>query len=143
MLLSFVQTSTLAQFHFGGAAQNHSLATPILTGPRAGHHQNSPINPQAINPVTACPIPHQHAKNVSTHCLLPGRYSKNTVVSKIKFPPAPKPTRAMKNPSAPQLLMAPAMTADKEQMNSVTLKANRRPMMSAERPQKMAPLLEC
>lgn len=93
-----------------------------------------------MNPVTACPIPHQHARNVNTHCLFPGKYSKNTVVSRIRFPPAPKPTRLMKSPSAPQLVMAPAITADMEHTNSVTLNAYRRPMISAERPQNMAPL---
>lgn len=100
---------------------------------------DSPKKPQAINPVMACPSPHQHAKNVNTHCFSLGKYSKKTVVSMIKFPPAPKPTRAIKRPSAGQLGIAPATMVAEEQINSEILKAYRRPTISADKPQKMAP----
>jgi hypothetical protein len=84
------------------------------------------------------PRPHQAASQVRTHCLSDGRYSRNTAVSRIKLPPPPNPTMAMKNASDCQLGAAPAAIPDIEQMNNETLKAKRLPMMSALNPQKRA-----
>lgn len=61
-------------------------------------------------------------------------------MSSIRFPPPPNPTRAMKNPSAPQLGMPPATMAEAEQTNSEMLNACRRPTTSADRPQNTAPV---
>lgn len=72
--------------------------------------------------------------------MLDGRYSKNTVVSKIRFPPPPNADRATNSPSTGQLGAAPAAIAKMEHMRSEVLKAVRRPMMSAVRPQKSAPI---
>lgn len=154
MLFSFVHVSTDVQFHFSGAATKKSQPSQPNTGTCLSDAPSgrslkcilfkmlvdSPINPQAINPAIACPTPHQHARNVSTHCLSPGRYSRNTVVSKTKFPPPPNPTSAIKNPSEPQLGIPPAAMAAREQTNSDTLKACRRPTTSAEIPQNTAPV---
>ena len=71
---------------------------------------------------------------LSTHCLCDGRYSKNTVVSRIRFPPPPKPNSAMKTPKDAQFGAAPAIVVKIEQMNSDTLKANRLPIISALNP---------
>jgi len=98
------------------------------------------MKPQARNPATACPSPHQHAKKVRTHCFEPGKYSRKTVVSRMRFPPPPKPTSAMKTPRLAQVGMAPEIMADSEHMKSEMLKAKRRPMMSALNPQKRAPV---
>jgi hypothetical protein len=76
---------------------------------------------------------------VTTHCLLPGRNSRNTVVSRTRFPPAPKPIRLMKKPSEGQLGMAPATMVAIQQIMREKLKAWRRPMMSAPRPQNSEP----
>lgn len=97
------------------------------------------MKPQAMNPAIACPRPHHAAKKVSTHCLLPGRYSRNTVVSRIKLPPPPKPTMAMKNDSEGQFGIAPAMIAEVEQRKSEMLNAHFLPTMSALTPQNRAP----
>jgi hypothetical protein len=97
------------------------------------------MKPQAINPAIACPNPHQQARAVRTHCLVDGRYSKNTAVSKIRLPPPPKPINATKNPSDGQLGMAPATIVAIEHIKSEMLKAHRRPIMSAPKPQKRAP----
>jgi hypothetical protein len=56
--------------------------------------------------------------SVTIHCLLPGRYSKKTVVSSTRLPPAPNPLSAMKVPSEAQFGMAPARRAAIEQINS-------------------------
>lgn len=77
---------------------------------------------------------------LKTHCLLLGRYSRKTVVSSIRFPPPPNPIRAIKNArefhdgDAPDAIHAAA------QMNSDVLKANRRPIISAVKPQNKAPI---
>lgn len=62
-----------------------------------------------------------------------------TVVSIIKFPPPPNPSKAMKTAREAQFGAAPAIVANIEHINSETLKANRRPMISALSPQKRAP----
>jgi len=62
-----------------------------------------------------------------------------TVVSMIRLPPPPNPRRAMKTAREAQFGAAPATVANIEHMNSETLKANRRPMISALSPQKRAP----
>lgn len=76
-----------------------------------------------MKPVMACPKPHQQARKVSTHCFVDGKYSKNTVVSRIKLPPPPNPTTAMKKPSDGQFGAAPAIMAAIEQMNREMLNA--------------------
>jgi hypothetical protein len=81
------------------------------------------MKPQAMKPAIDCPRPHQLAKNVNTHCLSPGRYSRKTVVSRMRFPPPPKPTQAMKKPREAQFGMAPARMAEIEQMKREMLKA--------------------
>lgn len=90
-------------------------------------------------PLTSCPTPHQHAIKVKTHCLLDGRYSRKTVVSNTKFPPAPKAEAHTKNPRDALLGDAPATIAKVEQMKREVLNAVRRPMISAPNPQKIAP----
>jgi hypothetical protein len=75
-----------------------------------------------------------------THCLFDGKYSKNTVVSRIRFPPPPKPNNAMKTAREAQFGAAPATVAKIEQMKRDTLNANRRPMISALIPQNKAPM---
>jgi len=71
--------------------------------------------------------------------LLLGRYSRNTAVSNTRLPPAPNAERQVNRPSTNQFGEAPATIAKAEQMNSETLNAMRRPMMSAPRPQNRAP----
>jgi hypothetical protein len=66
-------------------------------------------------------------------------YSKRMVVSRMRFPPAPKAAKATKKAREFQLGAAPAMMVKAEQTNRETLKANFRPMMSAVEPQKSAP----
>src|ERR1700761_8592356 len=88
-------------------------------------------NGQAKAAATTGAKPHQHAIKVSNHCLSPGRYSRKTVVSKIKLPPEPNAARAVNAPRAYQLGEAPATIAKIEQLNSEKLKANRRPITSA------------
>lgn len=75
-----------------------------------------------------------------THCLLDGKYSKNTVVSRIRFPPPPKPSSAIKIDSEIQFGAAPATVENIEQMKRETLNAKRRPITSALKPQKTAPI---
>ena len=75
-----------------------------------------------------------------THCLFEGRYSKKTVVSRMRFPPPPKPKRAIKTAREGQFGAAPATVAKMEQMKRDTLNANRRPMISALMPQNKAPI---
>jgi hypothetical protein len=76
-----------------------------------------------MKPVIACPKPHQLARKVRTHCLFDGKYSRNTVVSRIKLPPPPNPTIEMKKPSDGQFGAAPAIMAAIEQMNREMLNA--------------------
>lgn len=83
--------------------------------------------------------PHHAAMSVTSHCCLLGRYSKNTAVSKTRFPPAPNALRQMNSPKTYQFGDAPATIVKMEEMNSDTLNAKRRPMISAEIPQKSAP----
>lgn len=93
-----------------------------------------------MRPVMAWPSPHHAAIIVNTHCLLPGRYSRNTVVSKTKFPPPPNPISDTKNPSEAQLGIPPAMMAESEQIRRDRLNAYRRPTISAPKPQNSAPI---
>lgn len=88
-------------------------------------------NGQAKAAATTGAKPHQHAMFVNTHCLLPGRYSRKTVVSRMRLPPLPKAARDVKAPKAYQFGEAPAQMAKTEQLKRETLNANRRPMMSA------------
>jgi hypothetical protein len=84
-------------------------------------------------------VPHQAAMRVNNHCSLLGRYSRKTVVSSTRFPPAPNALRHVNNPRTIQFGAAPATIVKTLEMNSDTLKANRRPMISAENPQNRAP----
>lgn len=68
-----------------------------------------------------------------------GRYSKNTVVSRMRFPPPPNPSKAMKTPREAQFGAAPATVVNIEQMKRDTLKANLLPITSALNPQNKAP----
>lgn len=86
------------------------------------------------------PTPHHAANQLTIHCLLEGRYSRKTVVSRIRLPPAPNAAIAMKKPSDSQLGDAPATMVKMEQMKRETLKAILRPIMSAKRPQNKAPM---
>ncbi len=97
------------------------------------------MKPHATSPAIVHPTPNQAAIVLRTHCLLEGRYSRNTVVSRIKLPPAPKAAAAMKKPSDSQLGAAPATMVKMEHRNSDMLKAVLRPMMSAKKPQNSAP----
>jgi hypothetical protein len=83
--------------------------------------------------------PHHAAISVNSHCSLLGRYSRNTVVSSTKFPPAPKALKQTNNPSVIQDGEAPATIVKTDETNSEKLKAKRRPIISAENPQNMAP----
>lgn len=67
MLLALVQVSAVAQMNFSFDRMGHAKAA-AMTGAR----------------------PHQHAISVTSHCLLPGRNSRKTVVSRTRLPPAPK-----------------------------------------------------
>lgn len=60
-------------------------------------------------------------------------------MSRTRFPPAPKALKQIKRPSVTQDGDAPATTVKTDETNNETLKAKRRPMMSAEKPQNMAP----
>ena len=57
----------------------------------------------------------------------------------MRFPPPPKPRRAMKTARAGQFGAAPATVENIEQMKRDTLKANRLPITSALNPQNNAP----
>lgn len=83
--------------------------------------------------------PHHAAISVTSHCCLLGRYSKNTVVSRTRFPPAPNALSEMNKPSTIQFGEAPATIVKTEEMNSETLNAKRRPITSADMPQNSAP----
>ena len=83
--------------------------------------------------------PHQAAISVRSHWSLLGRYSRKTVVSRTRFPPAPNALKQMNNPKVIHDGEAPATTVKIDDTNKETLNANRRPIMSAENPQKMAP----
>lgn len=61
------------------------------------------------------------------------------MVSKIKFPPPPNPTQAMKNAKDVQFGAAPATIPEIEQTNREVLKAKRLPITSALNPQVSAP----
>lgn len=88
-------------------------------------------NGQANAAATTGANPHQHAIRVSSHCLSPGRNSRNTVVSRIRFPPDPNAASAVNVPSTYQLGEAPAQMAKMEHVKRDTLKANLRPITSA------------
>lgn len=62
-----------------------------------------------------------------------------TVVSIIRFPPPPKPKKAIKTAKATQFGDAPATIVKNEQMNRETLNANRLPIISPLMPQNSAP----
>jgi hypothetical protein len=81
------------------------------------------IRGHAIRPAIVPPRPHQAASQVRTHCLLEGRYSRKTVVSRIKFPPPPNPIMATKKASEFQVGAAPAQIPEIEQMKSEMLNA--------------------
>ena len=70
---------------------------------------------------------------------MPGRYSRKTVVSRTRFPPAPKALKQTNKPKMTQDGEAPATIVNIDEMSREKLKANRRPIMSAEKPQKIAP----
>ena len=62
------------------------------------------------------------------------------MVSRTRLPPPPKASSAMKKARLGQLGMAPATMQATEQMKSETLNAYLRPMTSAPKPQKSAPV---
>lgn len=97
------------------------------------------MKPQATKPATVQPTPNHEASQVTSHCLLEGKYSKKTVVSKTKLPPAPNAEVAMKNPSDSQFGDAPATIVKIAHIKSDTLKEVLRPMISALKPQNSAP----
>jgi hypothetical protein len=70
---------------------------------------------------------------------LPGRYSRKTVVSSTRLPPAPNALKHTNKPKVVQLGEAPAIIVNIAETRSEKLKAKRRPMISAENPQKIAP----
>lgn len=61
------------------------------------------------------------------------------MVSRTRFPPAPKALKQTNKPKVTQEGEAPATIVNTDEMNKEKLKANRRPTMSAEKPQKIAP----
>lgn len=97
------------------------------------------MNPHATNPAMVHPTPNQLGSKLTSHCLLDGKYSMNTVVSRIRLPPAPKAPREMNKPSDSHVGEAPATIVKIAQMKREMLNAILRPMMSAKRPQNMAP----
>jgi hypothetical protein len=62
-----------------------------------------------------------------------------TVVSMMRFPPPPKPSRAMNTARETLFGAAPAMMQNAEQMKRETLKANLLPITSPLKPQNKAP----
>jgi hypothetical protein len=86
---------------------------------------------QANRPATVCPIPHQTAIRVTSHWLFAGRYSKNTVVSRTRFPPAPNPVMATKAVQVKKLGDAPAAIENTAAIRRLRLKAHFLPMISA------------
>ena len=97
------------------------------------------MNPQATSPAIVQPTPNQHGSKLTSHCFFDGKYSIKTVVSRIRFPPAPNAPAAMKNPSDSQLGEAPATMVKMAQMKREMLNAILRPTTSAKRPQNTAP----
>ena len=75
-----------------------------------------------------------------THCLFDGKYSMNTVVSMIRFPPPPNPNKAINTARETQFGAAPATMEKMEQRKRDILKANRLPIMSPDVPQNKAPV---
>lgn len=98
------------------------------------------MKPHATRPAMVHPTPHHAARQLRIHCLFEGKYSRKTVVSKIRLPPAPKAAAAMRNPRDSQLGAAPAAIVNMEHRKREMLNAILRPMMSAKRPQKTAPI---
>jgi hypothetical protein len=62
-----------------------------------------------------------------------------TVVSIIRFPPPPKPSRAMNTAKETQFGAAPAIMQNAEQRKRDTLKANLLPITSPLNPRNKAP----
>lgn len=91
----------------------------------------SRIKAQASKPATVCPIPHQIAIRVTSHWFLAGRYSKNTHVSRTRFPPAPKPVIATNAVQEMKLGDAPATIEKMAAIRRERLNAHLRPITSA------------
>lgn len=61
------------------------------------------------------------------------------MVSRTRFPPAPNALKQINKPRVTQEGAAPATIVNTDEKSREKLNANRRPIISAEKPQKIAP----
>lgn len=75
---------------------------------------------------TTCPTAHQRLNSVKRYCFAPGKNSINIVPSTGKFPPTPKPVKAIKTQKTVKLGAAPATRPKTPPTSKVQFQANRR-----------------